>query len=117
MTVAELGANWSLCAAAIFQAVDPATGLPSPSVQVNTAPPHGCTSTPRCCRYHAWSPFGSLALKKMPPMPVTRFIERPFLLLVWPQPAERRAGDQGVDEAVERVRQRESRALAPPDPI
>ena len=34
-----------------------------------------------------------------------------------PQPGERRAGDQGVDDAVERVRHRESRALAPPDPV
>src|SRR6476646_4784374 len=36
---------------------------------------------------------------------------------VGPEPAERRAGDQGVDDAVERVRHRESRALAPPDPV
>src|SRR5438105_557265 len=117
MNVAVLGANWSLCAEAIFQTVDPATGLPSPSVQLNAAPPHGWTSTPRCSLYQACSAFESLALKKMPPMPVTRFIERPFLMLVRPQPAERRAGDQGVDDAVERVRHRESCALAPPDPV
>src|SRR6266513_3713012 len=77
MKVAVLGANWSLCAEAIFQAVVPATGLPSPSVQSKDAPPHGWTSTPRYCLYQACSAGASLALKKMPPMPVTRFIERP----------------------------------------
>src|SRR5205809_2777520 len=77
MKVAVLGANWSLCAAAINQAVVPATGLPSPSVQVKAAPPHSWTSIPRCRLYQACNAFGSLALKKMPPMPVTRFIEPP----------------------------------------
>src|SRR4030088_1757252 len=77
MKGAVLGANWSLCIEAIFQAVVPATGLPSPSVQVKDAPPHSWTSIPRCCLYQACSALGSLALKKMPPMPVTRFIEGP----------------------------------------
>src|SRR5258708_560190 len=78
MKVAVLGANWSLCAEAIFQAVVPATGLPSPSVQSKDAPPHGWTSIPRCCLYQACSAGASFALKKMPPMPVTRFIESPM---------------------------------------
>src|SRR6266550_295768 len=77
MNVAVLGANWPLCAEAIDQAVVPATGLPSPSVQVKAAPPHSWTSIPRCRLYQARSAGASLALKKMPPMPVTRFIEPP----------------------------------------
>src|SRR5437773_1352406 len=77
MKVAVLGANWSLCAEAIFQTVVPANGLPSPSVQVKAAPPHSWTSIPRCRLYQARSAGASLALKKMPPMPVTRFIQPP----------------------------------------
>src|SRR6476660_4926737 len=77
MKVAVLGANWSLFAEAIDQAVVPATGLPSPSAQVKAAPPHAWTSIPRCRLYQACSAGASLALKKMPPMPVARFIEPP----------------------------------------
>src|SRR5882757_8533413 len=75
MKVAVLGAKWSPCAEPMDQAVVPATGLPSPSVQVKAAPPHGWTSIPRCRLYQACRAGASLALKKMPPMPVTRFIE------------------------------------------
>src|ERR1700693_3998331 len=75
MKVAVLGANWSPCAAPMDQTVVPANGLPSPSVQVKAVPPHSCTSMPRCRLYQACSAGASLALKKMPPMPVTRFIE------------------------------------------
>src|SRR5213078_3930055 len=84
MKVAVLGANWSPCAEPIDQTVVPATGLPSPSVQVKAAPPHSWTSIPRCRLYQACSAGASLALKKMPPMPVTRFIEPP-----------RSSGDEG----------------------
>src|ERR1043165_542210 len=77
MNVAVLGANWSLLAGAMSQAVVPATGLPSPSVLVNAAPPHSWTSIPRCRLYQACSAGASLALKKMPPIPVTRFMEPP----------------------------------------
>src|ERR1700675_4369401 len=77
MKVAVLGAKWLPCAEPIDQMVDPATGLPSPSVQVNAVPPHSWTSIPRCCLYQACSAGASLALKKMPPMPVTRFIDLP----------------------------------------
>src|SRR5256885_10358604 len=77
MKVAVLGANWSPCAELIDQTVVPATGLPSSSVQVKAAPPHAWTSIPRCRLYQACSAGASLALKKMPPMPVTRFIEPP----------------------------------------
>src|SRR6266480_5206593 len=77
MKVAVLGANWSPCAEPIDQMVVPATGLPSPSVQVKAVPPHSWTSIPRCRLYQACSAGASLALKKMPPMPVTRFIESP----------------------------------------
>src|SRR5215217_2984780 len=74
MKVAVLGANWSPVAGPMDQMVDPANGLPSPSVQVKAVPPHDWTSIPRCCLYQACSAGASLALKKMPPMPVTRFI-------------------------------------------
>src|SRR6266700_797846 len=77
MKVAVLGAKWSLCAEAIDQMVVPAAGLPSPSVQVKAVPPHSWTSIPRCRLYQACSAEASLALKKMPPMPVTRFMEPP----------------------------------------
>src|SRR5450432_4063554 len=75
MKVASLGANWSPCDEPIDQTVVPATGLPSPSAQVNAVPPHSWTSIPRCRLYQACSAGASLALKKMPPLPVTRFIE------------------------------------------
>src|SRR5438034_7013050 len=77
MKGAVLGANCSLCAELICQAVVPATGLPSASAQLKAAPPHAWTSIPRCRLYQACSAGASLALKKMPPMPVTRFIEPP----------------------------------------
>src|SRR5438874_7448404 len=77
MKGAVLGANWLLCSEAMDQAVVPATGFPSPSVQSKAAPPHSWTSIPRCRLYQACSAGASLALKKMPPMPVTRFMEPP----------------------------------------
>src|SRR5713226_2419318 len=77
MKVAVLGAKWSPCAEPMDQIVVPATGLPSPSVQVKAVPPHSWTSIPRCRLYQACSAGASLALKKMPPMPVTRFMEPP----------------------------------------
>src|ERR1700689_3742542 len=77
MKVAALGANWSPCAEPIDHTVVPATGLPSPSVQVKAVPPHSWTSIPRCRLYQACIAGASLALKKMPPMPVTRFMEPP----------------------------------------
>src|SRR3984885_6989157 len=77
MKAAVLGANWSPCAEPMDQTVVPATGLPSLSVQVNAVPPHSCTSIPRCRLYQACSAGASLALKKIPPMPVTRFIDPP----------------------------------------
>src|ERR1700729_195975 len=42
--------------------------------------PYGVVSNPRCVLYHSLMAFGSLALKKMPPIPVTFFIFA-FLLL------------------------------------
>src|SRR5215471_1349065 len=56
------------------QAVVPPPGFPSASVQSKAAPPQSCTSMPRCRLYQACIAFGSLALKKMPPIPVTRFM-------------------------------------------
>src|SRR6476659_286991 len=72
MKDAELGANESPSADPIDQIVVPPTGVPCASVQRNAAPPHSCTSMPRCRRYQDCSAAGSFALKKMPPMPVTR---------------------------------------------
>src|SRR3979409_980125 len=108
MNVAVLGANWPLCDGAMDQAVVPASGLPSPSVQVKAAPPHSCTSIPRCRLYQACSAGASLALKKMPPMPVTRFIEPPRSVVVresvyWNQ---RRQKDSTQGAAVEWARTR-----------
>src|SRR5688572_28802888 len=77
MKGAVLGANWSPCAEPIDQTVVPPTGLPSASVHVKAVPPHSWTSIPRCRLYQACSAGASLALKKVPPMPVTRFIDRP----------------------------------------
>src|ERR1041384_409910 len=71
MKVALLGAKCLPSAGPIDQAVVPLVGLPAASVQSKAAPPQLCTSIPRCCLYHALSALGSLALKKMPPMPVT----------------------------------------------
>src|SRR5512133_3296700 len=77
MKGAELGAKWLLSCGSISQAVVPATGLPSASVQSKAAPPQAWTSIPRCRLYQACRAGASLALKKMPPMPVTRFMEPP----------------------------------------
>src|SRR5258706_13632420 len=77
MKGAELGANCLLSCGAMSQAVVPATGLPSASAQGKAAPPQTWTSIPKCRLYQACSAGASLALKKMPPMPVTRFIEPP----------------------------------------
>src|SRR6478672_8215615 len=77
MNEALLGANCLLSCGETDQTVIPPVGLPSESVQVNAAPPQSWTSMPRCCLYHARSAGASFALKKMPPMPVTRFIESP----------------------------------------
>src|SRR4249920_2108587 len=81
MKGAVLGANWSLCDEAMDQAVVPATGLPSSSTQSKAAPPHSWTSIPRCRLYQACSAEASLALKKMPPMPVTLFMQPPKPML------------------------------------
>src|SRR5512134_587585 len=78
MKDAELGAKWSLSAGSISQAVVPATGLPSASVQSKAAPPQAWTSIPRCRLYQACSDGASLALKKMPPMPVARLMVPPM---------------------------------------
>src|SRR3954470_23893448 len=66
-----LGANCRPSAGPTDQIVLPAAGLPAESVQANAVPPQSWTSIPRCFRYHSPSALGSLALMKMPPMPVT----------------------------------------------
>src|SRR5437773_12512642 len=77
MKVDLLGANCSPSAAPMDHAVVPFVGLPAASVQMNAVPPHSWTSIPRCCLYQARSATGSVALKKIPPIPVTLFIEPP----------------------------------------
>src|SRR5205809_6712437 len=42
--------------------------------------PYGLVLNPRCVLYHSLTAFGSLHLKKMPPIPVTFFIFVFFLL-------------------------------------
>src|SRR2546422_138181 len=74
MKEAVLGAKESPSAGPMDQIVVPPTGLSSASVQPKAAPPQSCTSMPRCRLYQACIAFGSLALKKMPPIPVTRFM-------------------------------------------
>src|SRR2546430_12997994 len=77
MKVDLLGANCSPSAAPMDHTVVPLVGLPAPSVHVKAVPPHSSTSIPRCCLYQARSATGSVALKKIPPIPVTLFIEPP----------------------------------------
>src|SRR2546430_409851 len=77
MKVDLLGANCSPSAAPMDHTLVPFVGLPAPSVQVNAVPPHSWTSIPRCCLYQACRATGSIALKKIPPIPVTLFIEPP----------------------------------------
>src|SRR4026208_667969 len=79
MKVDLLGAKCLPSSLPINHAVVPFVGLPAASVQVNAAPPQSLTSIPRCCLYQARSATGSFALKKIPPIPVTLFIQPPML--------------------------------------
>src|SRR5947207_972636 len=74
MNEALPGANCLLSSGAINQAVFPPVGLPSDPTQSNAAPPHDWTSMPRWRLYQARSAGASFALKKTPPMPVTRLM-------------------------------------------
>src|SRR4051812_31372209 len=74
MKGAVLGAKWFESAANRLQAVVPTPSGFSGPFQSNAAPPHSCTSIPRCSLYHVPSAFGSVDLKKIPPIPVTRFM-------------------------------------------
>src|ERR1044071_6387451 len=79
MNGAVLGANFFESTENRLQAVVPApVGLSGP-FHSKAAPPHGWTSMPKWVLYHAPSAFGSLALKKIPPIPVTRFIVTPWM--------------------------------------
>src|SRR2546422_5919495 len=60
------------------QTVRPSCSGLSISRQRNDAPLSPSDSIPRCFPYHCRSPSGSFALKKIPPMPVTFFIESSF---------------------------------------
>src|ERR1700676_1744818 len=46
----------------------------APAFSWKLTPPHSSTFKPRCSLYQAPSFSGSFALKKIPPMPMTRFI-------------------------------------------
>src|SRR6266404_5748181 len=85
-----LGAKCLPSAAPMDHTVVPFVGLPDASAHVNAVPPHSWTSMPRCCLYQARSATGSFALKKIPPIPVTLFIDPPQCgqvgaHCVWPQ--------------------------------
>src|SRR5579864_3865212 len=71
MNVDLLGAKCLPSAGPIDHAVVPLKGLPLASVHSKAAPPQDWTSIPRCVLYQSHSALGSLALRKMPPMPVT----------------------------------------------
>src|SRR6185295_6036497 len=76
MKGAWLGAKfWPL---PTHHAVVPFTGAPAASTQRKAAPPHDWTSMPRWVLYQAPSATGSFARKKIPPMPVTRFMVTPM---------------------------------------
>src|SRR5258708_267185 len=132
MKVDLLGAKCLPSAGPIDQAVVPLVGLPSASVQSKAAPPQSWTSIPRCFLYHSHSAFGSLALMKMPPMPVTLRIRTsevgsasPLLLRPFrhqlPQGRHRdrrrlvRHGP-ALRDLIERVAERRHRLEQPPGP-
>src|SRR5262245_48703464 len=85
--------------------VVPFVGLPESSVHVKAAPPHSCTSMPRCLRYQLRRAAGSLALKKMPPMPVTRFMWFPLSVVLVKASAagrdRRRVGDAELRQPIQ----------------
>src|SRR5260221_14232261 len=83
MKVDLLGAKCLPSDGPIDQAVVPLVGLPSESVHSKAAPPQGWTSIPRCFLYQSHSALGSLALMKMPPMPVTLFIRASCVQLLY----------------------------------
>src|SRR5262249_23449611 len=80
MKGAELGSIFFVFWANGFQMVIPG-GLCGPP-HSKMAPPQSLTSKPRWSRYQTPRLLGSADLKKMPPMPVTRFIV--FLLRLVP---------------------------------
>src|SRR5260221_8213949 len=70
MNGARLGSKCFDSPSKTHQAVDP------PPDQGKAVPPQDWTLMPRCSRYHALSFVASRALKKIPPMPATRFMPR-----------------------------------------
>src|SRR6478609_8540639 len=68
MNGAWLGSKYLVVSGKMFQAVVPEGS----SFQSKAAPPQGCTGTPRWVWYQALRALGSRALRKTPPMPVTR---------------------------------------------
>src|SRR5262245_54439983 len=84
----------------INQAVVPFTGVPAASTHWKAAPPHSWTSIPRWVLYQERSLVGSLALKKTPPMPVTRFILDLLNNHAFPMPYDLRLALVSVTRAV-----------------
>src|SRR5262245_22938849 len=62
--------------------VVPPVGMPASSTQRKAVPPHSWISIPRCFLYQLRSATGSLALRKTPPIPVTRLINTSALTLL-----------------------------------
>src|SRR5262245_52443038 len=79
MNGAPLGANCLVSAGNKLQAVVPTPAGLSGPFHSNAAPPHAWTSIPRWVLYQAPKAFGSFDLKKIPPIPVTRFMTSPML--------------------------------------
>src|SRR5262245_2571357 len=74
MNFALLGAKYSDLSSNTLQTVEPVPRGLSSVTQRNTQPPHSSSAMPRWRWYQLRSTTGSCALKKMPPMPVTRFM-------------------------------------------
>src|SRR5690242_7154743 len=100
MNGAVLGAKCFVSAANKLQAVVPTpSGLSGP-FQSNAAPPQAWTSIPRWVLYQAPRALGSFDLKKIPPIPVTRFMAPPVRDGGGSDPGGARANDISTSLAV-----------------
>src|SRR6185437_6047802 len=74
MKGAPLGAKYLVSSGNTDQMVTVSCSGSSARRQGNIAPTCGLPLIPRCWAYHSYILFGSLALKKIPPSPMTRFV-------------------------------------------
>src|ERR1700712_2850966 len=75
------GSKYFVFSAKGFHWVSPFLVLASFSLHSKLVP-YWLVSNPRCVLYHSLTAFGSLHLKKMPPIPVTFFIFLFFLVAI-----------------------------------